>query len=395
MRKAFHTIKVPFSSFFSLIMLFFPLISCSICYAESIDQVTNPKTANNTWVSDMADVIDDETEGQLNSLINSLEQSTSAEIAVVTVQTVADSTPKQFATDLFNLWKIGKKEKDNGALVLLVMDERRVEVETGYGVEGVLPDGKVGQILREQMVPRFKEGDFGKGIFDGVQVMVSVIGKEQSESGAMPDNTPSVSGSTKPKSLLVGLGILTLFLILLIIFVPISLVIYLIWRHFNVRKCSSCSQRMRKLTEQQDDAYLSSDQRLEEALGSVNYKAWRCDDCQTLKIEKAIRSQSNYDDCPKCKHRTLFIKKARLKEPTTLIEGLEEVERKCRYPNCGYQDTSKLAIPRLVIMPIASRRSSFRSSGTRRSSGGSSFSSSSSGSFGGGSSGGGGAGASW
>ena len=97
-------------------------------------------------------------------------------MAVVTVpDTQPASSPKAYATELFNTWGIGKQGVDNGVLFLISKGDRRTEVETGYGIEGILPDAKVGQILREEVTPLFKVGDFNGGIVTGTQVMSSVL----------------------------------------------------------------------------------------------------------------------------------------------------------------------------------------------------------------------------
>jgi uncharacterized protein len=95
------------------------MLSLALCAyqpaeAETLAQVVNPKKARNSWVSDMARVIDSSGERRLNSLIDRLEQRTTAEIAVATIHRSDGHAPKEFATRLFNLWKIGKKGKDNG-----------------------------------------------------------------------------------------------------------------------------------------------------------------------------------------------------------------------------------------------------------------------------------------
>ena len=107
--------------------------------AESIESVVNPKHANNTWVSDMASVLDSSTEQRLNTLLNNLERDTGAEMAVVTIRQTDGATPKQFASRLFKRWGIGKKSSDNGVLMLLVLEARRIEVETGDGMSSILP----------------------------------------------------------------------------------------------------------------------------------------------------------------------------------------------------------------------------------------------------------------
>ncbi len=110
------------------------------------------------------------------TLCREIEQKTTAEVAVLTVRRIAPLTPQQYAQDVFDRWKIGKKGKDNGVLVLVAVDDRKMWIATGYGVEGVLPDGKVGEIRDRIMVPAFRQGQFGEGIYLGVAAVGQVLG---------------------------------------------------------------------------------------------------------------------------------------------------------------------------------------------------------------------------
>jgi len=150
--------------------------------AETLESITNPKRAGNTWISDMARVLDGGTKRRLNGLLDRLEQRTGSEMAVVTIRRTDGSTPKQFATLLFNHWGIGKRGRDNGVLMLLVMDERRIEVETGRSMGRVLPDAEVQEILNERVVPRFRDDDYAGGVAAGVQALAQKI--EQARSGS-------------------------------------------------------------------------------------------------------------------------------------------------------------------------------------------------------------------
>ncbi len=151
--------------------LLISLISPFLVYAQNIPQPSG-------WVNDFAGVIGNEYKEKLNSLIEELEQKTSSEIAVVTVNSISPYGEIEYARLLFDNWKPGKKGKDNGALVLLAIKERRWRIETGYGVEGILPDGLCGEIGRNYMVPYFKEGNYGEGLYQGVIKIAQVIGKE-------------------------------------------------------------------------------------------------------------------------------------------------------------------------------------------------------------------------
>ena len=152
-------------------LLFAFIFLAFFVYAQDIPQPEG-------WVNDFAGVVSAEYKEKLNSLIGELEQKTSAEIAVVTITSIAPYEEKEYARLLFDNWKPGKKGKDNGVLVLLAVRERRWRIETGYGVEGILPDGLCGEIGRNYMVPYFKQGNYGQGLYQGLIKIASVVSGE-------------------------------------------------------------------------------------------------------------------------------------------------------------------------------------------------------------------------
>ncbi|WP_431708080.1 TPM domain-containing protein [Geminocystis sp. CENA526] len=170
-------IKTAYQKFFlgmllCLSIFIFPLISHSL----TIQEVPNPRQIYNGWVSDMANILSEKTKQELNREISELEAKNGTEIAIVTVDTTQPyPTPKQFTTELFNHWGIGKKDMDNGILFLVSIQDRRVEIETGYGVEGILPDAKVGNIINQKITPEFKKGNFDKGILDGTKALIQAV----------------------------------------------------------------------------------------------------------------------------------------------------------------------------------------------------------------------------
>ena len=153
--------------FFAFILLFLPFLA----YGQNVPQPVG-------WVSDFADVIDKGNADKLRSLIEEVEQKTTTEIAIVTVSSIAPRTEEEYARSLFDHWKPGKKGKDNGVLVLLAVKERRWRIETGYGMEGILPDGLCGEIGRNYMVPYFKEGKYGEGLWQGSRAIANIIAKD-------------------------------------------------------------------------------------------------------------------------------------------------------------------------------------------------------------------------
>src|SRR3989338_4731798 len=147
------------------------LVSGSFALAEGRPQPQG-------WVNDFAGVIASGERAELTALIEEVEGKTSAEIFVVTVESIAPYEEKEYARLLFDNWKPGKKGKDNGVLVLLAVKERRWRIETGYGIEGILPDGLCGEIGRNYMVPYFKEGKYSEGLYYGVTAVADIIGKD-------------------------------------------------------------------------------------------------------------------------------------------------------------------------------------------------------------------------
>jgi uncharacterized protein len=112
----------------------------------------------------------------LNQKISKLEAENGAEIAVVTVpETAPSATPKQFATELFKYWGIGKKGINNGVLFLISKSDRRVEIETGYGIEKILPNAQVGNLINQLIIPHFKQGDFVGGTRAGIQALIKAL----------------------------------------------------------------------------------------------------------------------------------------------------------------------------------------------------------------------------
>ena len=127
------------------------------------------------FVSDYVGVIDANTNTALTRLIGELQQKTGAEIAVVVVASTQPLTAFDYAMKIAESWKPGTKGKDNGIVFLVAIEDREMFILTGYGVEGALPDGKVGAIRDQLVVPAFRNGDFGGGIAAATNEMARII----------------------------------------------------------------------------------------------------------------------------------------------------------------------------------------------------------------------------
>jgi uncharacterized protein len=128
-------------------------------------------------VNDFANVIPPEQRAAMESLAGEVLQKTGTAVVVATVPTVGDMVVDDYATRLYESWGIGKKGEDKGVLILLALKERRVRIETGYGVEGILPDGVVGEIIRLHVIPHLKQGDYGRALLNAMTAVSDVIAR--------------------------------------------------------------------------------------------------------------------------------------------------------------------------------------------------------------------------
>ena len=134
--------------------------------------IPDPKTLGETYVSDPDSLLASATVLALNAQLDSLDRSGRAHIDVVLVRSIGAAVPKTAATALFNNWKIGRKDTNNGLLMLLVLDQRRVEFETGYGLEADLPDIICYRIQQRYMVEPARAGDYNLAARQGVAAII-------------------------------------------------------------------------------------------------------------------------------------------------------------------------------------------------------------------------------
>lgn len=113
----------------------------------------------------------------LDTKLRAYETRTTNEIAVVTAN-VGDTSIEEYTTRLFEKWGIGKKDKHNGVMILWAPDVRKVRIEVGYGLEGILPDGRAGDIWRQNMLPLFKQNAFAAGLNAGVDAVITQLDRE-------------------------------------------------------------------------------------------------------------------------------------------------------------------------------------------------------------------------
>jgi uncharacterized protein len=162
------------------------------------------------YVSDFAGLLSDTGKTGLESDLSQLAQNTSAEVAVVTVASLDGNTIEEYAVNLFAECGIGTKAEDNGVLFLIAVEEQKVRIEVGYGLEAILTDGRCGRILDNDVLPAFKNGDYETGILQGAASIETYI-----RNGTPPDpveDNPVADAIGDYLPILVWLGAITVYL---------------------------------------------------------------------------------------------------------------------------------------------------------------------------------------
>ncbi len=130
------------------------------------------------WVNDFAHVIPLSYQRKIEAVASEVKEKTGAELVVVTVENMGGASIEDYAVGLYQTWGIGEKGKDNGVLLLASMEERRVRIEVGYGLEGILPDGVCGEIRDKYIVPDLRAGNYGMGFYKGILAVADVIARD-------------------------------------------------------------------------------------------------------------------------------------------------------------------------------------------------------------------------
>jgi uncharacterized protein len=373
---------------------------------HTLSSIPNPKVADSrTYVSNPDGLVSQAAVDQMNVWLDSLAASTQTECAVVLVQSIGDAVVEDFAINLAREWGVGKAANDNGLVILYVADQRAVRFETGYGVEGVLPDALANRIMEETMFPLMREGDIEQGLLKGVERTVAVLRNEKFEPEThqiqwaqlipyalalyitialialfwirvpvQKYKTPnkSVTNIARYKALkseksgimlilnilLPAIGVFAIVLLkepLLLLFllgIPVSTLpanMYGKWMMRTIRRqpipCSECEGTMHILSEKKEDSYLQLSQQFEEQLHAVDYDVFVCNDCGNQAIF-TLDKPSQYTECPRCKTKAFILHDRRvIVAPSYVNHGTERITYKCKF--CGYEENNNQQLPRL------------------------------------------------
>ena len=405
---------------------------CAVFSSYKVEEIPNVQVKDaRCYVSNPDGILKSETVNKLNAIIDTVRQIGSAEIAVVVDESIDTDDYNKFATDLFTAWGIGDKEKDNGVLVLVVADIKKYVIRSGYGAEGVLPDIICGRIGRENLIPHFKDGDYDAGLIEGISRIrellttpgaIEELKSDPVQSYDEPIFTPEEKAMFKliyfiiiavctiaftiwafviaitnrkksfydkpkrMKKLIVPSTILALISVGMGVLPLLVMGIFLLFYKSRKMECQHCGSKMKKMSEKEDNNYLSASQNLEECLNSVDYDVWICGKCGAIDIYPKVKENSKFCECENCGTRAAYLIKNRIiDKPTTRNKGRGEKTYKCK--NCGKTFT----VAYTIAKEISTGGGVYVGGGYGGSSSGGGYG----GGFGGGSTGGGGASGGW
>lgn len=149
-----------------------------LCVVQVFAQDLAPIPALSSRVTDAAGVLGVSAKQELEAKLASFEQATGGQLAVLIVKTAEPETIDQYGIRVGETWKIGKKGKDTGAILIVAMKEKKLRIEVGYGWEGALPDVEAKRIIREVITPFFKKAQFAQGIDAGIDKIQLAVAKE-------------------------------------------------------------------------------------------------------------------------------------------------------------------------------------------------------------------------
>ena len=338
------------------------------------------------WVVDLARVLSADDVAELNRLGDAVHARSGAELAVVTVPTTAGAEHRDFATRLFNRWGIGDRQRNNGLLIVVAVQDRAAEIILGSGIDSDAQVAMSDRVMQGEMVPRFRRGENAQAILAGafacardffgvalerrlppdaattpVEGASSAPAPWQAEPGSVQQRSrPSGSGGVPVPVAAGGAGILGI----------AAWIGGRAWWRRRDRRCGRCSMTMTRLDETADDAHLAANERIEERLGSVDYDVWLCPGCGAVEKLRFGRWFTRYSRCPQCGSVTTSKASKTLIAATTSSTGLVEIHEHCE--NCRYDRTYTQTTPRRTSSSSSSGRSSSGFGGGRSSGRGSS-----------------------
>ncbi|MBK8478292.1 MAG: TPM domain-containing protein [Opitutaceae bacterium] len=277
-----------------------------------------PSPRPHGWIVDQAHLLAPATVTDLDRLLDEVHRHEGAEMAIVTVETINGANPRQYATDLFNRWGLGDRERNNGLLLFVALRDRKAEIILGRGLASSAHVSRSDRIMQETIVPHFRSGDSAGAVAAGARACASsffgltlappVEAAPPRDSievpSRVPPHPPAVEHPHTNASPPATLNPAFIIAILCGTGLGGAALLWFFVRRAGTHTCSRCHSAMTKLDESQDDAHLAPGERAEEGLGSVNYDVWLCPTCTGVEKVRHGRWFTRYSECPRCGAKT-------------------------------------------------------------------------------------------
>ncbi|MEL7498710.1 MAG: TPM domain-containing protein [Planctomycetota bacterium] len=336
-----------------------------------VTEIPSPRLRD-AWVVDLSGTVSAEAIDYINRIGDEVNEAIGREMCVVVIKTTSGREHRQFATNLFNHWGVGKPGipiapsawRDNGVMLFVAVDDRQAELVLGDGVDS---DEKVRiaqQIIDDIVVPNFADGEGDSGLYQGFRAIATRIFAITNLNA--PALLPSVSGDGEkargPKRKqrgpvtwlpwIAGFGVIG----------GIGLLIggrY--YMRYRTRTCETCQLQMVLLEEDQDDQFLDPGEQLEEHLGSVDYDVWACLECEDVLRIRYGTFFTSYSHCPRCNYVTVHRVEQVLVAANYTHGGKVRVIEDCGH--CSYVNRYVYRTPKLVKSSSSSSGGSFGGGG--------------------------------
>ena len=160
------------------IFAFLCAISLILSLSFSSFAITLPNPTNDFFVNDFVNIIDENDESEIMKIGADLYEQTTAQVVVVTINSLDGYDVNEYALELGREWGVGSKETNNGVVILLSLSDRQISIQVGYGLEGCLNDGKVGRILDDYAIPYLSNNDYSTGLVEAYKAVAYVVCQE-------------------------------------------------------------------------------------------------------------------------------------------------------------------------------------------------------------------------
>lgn len=158
------------------------VLLCTLLLISSLSlssyAISLPEPTNDFFVNDFVNIIDDADESEMMKIGADLYEQTTAQVVVVTIDSLDGYDVDEYALELGRKWGVGSKDNDNGVVILLSLSDRQISIQVGYGLEGCLNDGKVGRILDNYAIPYLSNNDYSSGLTEAYKAVAAVVCEE-------------------------------------------------------------------------------------------------------------------------------------------------------------------------------------------------------------------------